>query len=144
MNREEIKDIIPHREPMLLVDEVYLNEDGTATGYYKVRGDEFFLKGHFPGNPIVPGVIQCEMMAQSACVMFADKMRDDKCIPVYTGLDKARFRGMIKPGDRVRIDTRLIKSMHPMYLLHGELSVEGKKCMNGDFSFVITGQNGGE
>jgi 3-hydroxyacyl-[acyl-carrier-protein] dehydratase len=144
MNRDEIKTILPHREPMLLVDEVYLNDDGSATGYYNVRGDEFFLQGHFPGNPIVPGVIQCEMMAQSACIMFADKMRQEKSIPVYTGLDKVKFRGMIKPGDRIKIDTKLLRAMHPMYVLHGELSVEGKRCMSGDFSFVITTENGGE
>ncbi len=137
MTKEEIKNILPHREPMLLVDEVDLNEDGSATGYYKVKGDEFFLQGHFPGNPIVPGVIQCEMMAQSACIMFADKMKEGDVLPVYTGLDKIRFRGMIRPGDLIRIDTRLIKSMHPMYVLHGELTVDGKKCMSGDFSFAI-------
>ena len=74
MNREEIKEILPHRKPMLLVDEVVLNDDGSATGYYNVRGDEFFLQGHFPDNPIVPGVIQCEMMAQSACILFKDRM----------------------------------------------------------------------
>ena len=101
MNREELKKILPHREPMLLVDEAYLNEDGTATGYYNVRGDEYFLQGHFPGNPIVPGVIQCEIMAQSACVLFADKMANGGVIPVYTGLDKVRFRNMVKPGDRI-------------------------------------------
>ena len=137
MNRDEIKHILPHREPMLLIDEVNLNEDGSATGYYRVRGDEFFLQGHFPGNPIVPGVIQCEMMAQSACIMFADKMRGGSCTPLYTGLDKVRFRGMIKPGDRIRIDTRLIRASHPLYKLSGEVSVEGKKCMSGEFSFAL-------
>lgn len=138
MNREELKKILPHREPMLLVDEAYLNEDGTATGYYNVRGDEYFLQGHFPGNPIVPGVIQCEIMAQSACVLFADKMANVGVIPVYTGLDKVRFRNMVKPGDRIRVDTKVIRSFHPMYVLHGELTVDGKKCMSGDFSFAIT------
>lgn len=138
MNREELKKILPHREPMLLVDEAYLNEDGTATGYYNVRGDEYFLQGHFPGNPIVPGVIQCEIMAQSACVLFADKMVNGGVIPVYTGLDKVRFRNMVKPGDRIRVDTKVIRSFHPMYVLHGELTVDGKKCMSGDFSFAIT------
>ena len=137
MNREEIKQILPHREPMLLVDEVELNEDGTATGYYHVRGDEFFLQGHFPQNPIVPGVIQCEMMAQSACVMFAERMKKSGSLPVYTGLDKVRFKGMIKPGDTIQIDTKLIRERHPLYQLHGELSVQGKKCMSGDFSFAI-------
>jgi 3-hydroxyacyl-[acyl-carrier-protein] dehydratase len=137
MDREEIKSILPHREPMLLVDEAYLNEDGSATGYYTVRGDEFFLQGHFPGNPIVPGVIQCEMMAQSACILFTESMKEKGTTPVYTGLDKIRFRGMIKPGDRIKIDTRLLKASPPLYMLHGQLSVDGKKCMSGDFSFAI-------
>ena len=143
MNRDEIQEILPHREPMLLIDEAFLNEDGSATAFYKVRGDEFFLQGHFPGNPIVPGVIQCEMMAQSACIMFEEQMRGKSATPVYTGLDKVRFRGMIKPGDTIRIDTKLLKSSHPMYLLHGELTVDGKKCMSGDFSFAILENEGG-
>ncbi len=144
MNKEEIKKILPHREPMLLVDEAYLNEDGTATGYYHVKGDEFFLQGHFPGNPIVPGVIQCEMMAQSACILFADKMTQKDILPVYTGLDKVRFRNMVKPGDTIRIDTKVIRECHPMYMLHGELSVKGKKCMSGDFSFALVVKEEGE
>lgn len=136
MNREEIKKILPHREPMLLLDEVVLNEDGSATGYYKVRGDEFFLQGHFPGNPIVPGVIQCEMMAQSACALFEEEMKAGT-LPVYTGLDKVRFRGMIHPGDQIKIDVSLVKKSHPLYALKGVVSVDGKKCMSGDFSFAI-------
>ncbi|SFB97071.1 3-hydroxyacyl-ACP dehydratase FabZ family protein [Butyrivibrio sp. YAB3001] len=137
MNREEIKKILPHREPMLLLDEAVLNEDGSATGFYTVRGDEFFLQGHFPGKPVVPGVIQCEIMAQSACMMFADKMSESDVLPVYTGLDKVRFRGMVVPGDTIRVDTRILKAGHPLYVLHGELTVNGKKCMSGDFSFAI-------
>jgi 3-hydroxyacyl-[acyl-carrier-protein] dehydratase len=144
MNKEEIKTILPHREPMLLLDEAYLNEDGTATGYYTVKGDEFFLQGHFPGKPVVPGVIQCEIMAQSACILFADKMREKDILPLYTGLDKVRFRGMVLPGDKIRIDTRILRESHPMYLLHGELTVDGKKCMSGDFSFAIMNNKEGK
>ena len=71
MNKEEIKEFLPHREPMLLLDEVVV-EEGRAIGKYTVKGDEFFLQGHFPGNPIVPGVIHCEMIAQTAVALLPD------------------------------------------------------------------------
>lgn len=136
MNREEIKNILPHREPMLLVDEAYLNDDGTATGYYTVRGDEFFLQGHFPDNPVVPGVILCEIMAQSSCLLFRDKMTGG-ALPFYTGLDKVKFRNKVLSGDKIRIDTKIEREMDPFYFLSGELSVDGKLCMSGRFSFAI-------
>ena len=114
MNRDELKKILPHREPMLLIDEAVSNEDGTATAYYTVRGDEFFLQGHFPGNPIMPGVIQCEIMAQSACVLFAEAMREGGVLAVYTGIDKVRFRRMVKPGDKARIEGKPPRGCPPL------------------------------
>ena len=101
MNREEIMAILPHRDNMLLLDDVE-NKDGIAIGHYSVRGDEFFLKGHFPDNPIVPGVILCEILAQSACVLMQDAMSEGK-LPVYTGLNNVKFRSPVKPGDTVTI-----------------------------------------
>ena len=97
MNREEIMTILPHRDNMLLLDDAE-NKESTAVGHYTVRGDEFFLKGHFPDNPVVPGVILCEILAQSACVLMKDKMSEGK-LPVYTGLNNVKFRSPVKPGD---------------------------------------------
>ena len=96
MNRDEIMNILPHRDHMLLLDDV-VNKNGTAVGHYTVRGDEFFLKGHFPNHPIVPGVILCEILAQSACVLMQDAMSEGK-LPVYTGLNNVKFRSPVKPG----------------------------------------------
>ena len=99
MNQEEIKRILPHRDHMLLIEEV-CREGDEAVGSYTVRGDEFFLQGHFPGNPIVPGVILCEMLAQSACVLLADVMSEGK-VPMYTGLDKVRFKNPVRPASEI-------------------------------------------
>ena len=138
MNRDEIKTILPHREPMLLIDEAVSNEDGTATAQYTVRGNEYFLQGHFPNHPIVPGVIQCEMMAQSACMLFADELAKEGVLAVYTGIDKVRFRHMVKPGDTVRIDVKPLRSCPPLYTVHAELRVGDVLCTSGDLSFAIT------
>lgn len=76
MNKEDIKQFLPHREPMLLVDEAEIDENGIAHCKYTIKEDEFFTRGHFPGNPIVPGVIQCEIMAQSCAILVKKTSRD--------------------------------------------------------------------
>ncbi len=135
MNREELKAILPHREPMLLVDEAELGEDGKAHGRYAVRGDEYFLQGHFPGNPVVPGVIQCEMLAQTACVLFAGKMKGAQ--PLYTGIDKVRFRNQVRPGDVLEITVETTRVKEPFYFTKGEARVNGTLCVSGEFSFAL-------
>lgn len=137
LNREDIMQILPHRDNMLLLDDVVEVGNG-AIGHYQVRGDEFFLKGHFPDNPIVPGVILCEILAQSACVLLKDKMSERK-IPVYTGLNNVRFRSPVKPGDRIKTRCSIIRTKHPFYFAEGSLSVGDRLCMTAEFSFAITG-----
>ena len=138
MNREEIMQILPHRDDMLLLDEAEKRGDA-AVGRYTVRGDEFFLRGHFPGNPIVPGVILCEILAQSACVLMQDKMTDGK-IPVYTGLNNVKFRSPVKPGDVIETNCRIKRVKHPFYFAEGTASVGDRVCVTAEFSFAITGE----
>lgn len=138
MNIEEIKKILPHRDNMLLLDEVE-ECDNVAVGHYTVRGDEFFLKGHFPENPIVPGVILCEILAQSACILLKDKITDGQ-IPVYTGLDKVKFRNMVCPGDTIETRCSIKRSKHPFYFAEGTVNVDGKLCVSAEFSFAVTGE----
>ena len=138
MTREEIKNIVPHRDPMLLLDDVE-KTDGTAVGHYKVKGDEFFLQGHFPNNPIVPGVILCEILAQSACVLMADVMMDGK-LPVYTGLNNVKFRNPVRPGDTVETKCSIKRAKHPFYFAEGTVNVDGKVYVSAEFSFAIVGE----
>ncbi len=138
MNKEDIMKILPHREPMLLLDEVE-NKDGNAVGRYTVRGDEFFLKGHFPNNPIVPGVILCEILAQSACVLMQDAMGEGK-LPVYTGLNNVKFRSPVRPGDTVETRCHIKRAKHPFYFAEGTVTVDGRLCASAEFSFAITGE----
>lgn len=137
MTKDEIMEILPHREDMLLLDEASL-DGADAVGHYHVRGDEFFLRGHFPGNPIVPGVILCEILAQSACVLMKDAMLDGK-LPVYTGLNNVKFRSPVKPGDTIETRCRIKRAKHPFYFAEGMVCVEGRLCVSAEFSFAITG-----
>lgn len=136
MNREEIKKILPHREPMLLVDEVTL-EDGVAVGRYTVRGDEYFLQGHFPGNPVVPGVILCEMMAQSACLLADRQKTGEGYTPYLTGLNKVKFKNKVRPGDTVEFRSEITKVKGPFYFIKSEGYVGGKLSVCGELSFAV-------
>ena len=137
MTKDEIMEILPHREDMLLLDEASL-DGADAVGHYHVRGDEFFLRGHFPGNPIVPGVILCEILAQSACVLMKDAMLDGK-LPVYTGLNNVKFRSPVRPGDTIETRCRIKRAKHPFYFAEGTVCVEGRPCVSAEFSFAVTG-----
>lgn len=138
MNREEIKNILPHREPMLLLDDVE-NVDGTAIGHYTVKGDEYFLQGHFPGNPVVPGVIQCEILAQSACILLQDSIKEGQ-LPFYTGLNNVRFRTPVHPGDTIETRCCIKRVKAPFYFAEGKATVNGKVCVSAEFSFAIMGE----
>lgn len=142
MNKEEIMRILPHRDDMLLIDEAELI-DGVAHGKKHINGDEFFLRGHFPGNPTVPGVILCEILAQSACVLLADKT-EGEILTLFTGLDKVRFKKQVKPGDTVCTECSITKSKAPFYWATGKAYVDGKLCVSAEFSFAIMEKENGE
>lgn len=136
MNKEELKNFLPHREPMLLVDEIEIDAEGTGHARYLIKEDEFFCRGHFPGNPIVPGVIQLEIMAQSCALLVKEDLVGKNTL--YSGITNARFKGIIKPGDLCEITTRLISKRGHLYFCHAELKVNGKLCCKGDLSFALT------
>jgi len=138
VNREEIKKILPHRDPMLLLDEV--NREGEfACGKYLVKGDEWFLKGHFPDAPVTPGVILCEIMAQSACILLQDALQDGT-LPMYTGLNNVKFKSPVRPGDLFETRCRIKRAMPPFYFAEGTGTVGDRVCLQAEFSFAIVPQ----
>ena len=143
MNIEEIKTFLPHREPMLLVDsleeEIVTNDKGEITRYaigtYHVRGDEFFLQGHFPDYPVVPGVILCEMMAQSCALLLGDEIKSKR--PLYTGIDNVRFKYQVCPGDTITLRSTITERRQALVLAKAEATVDGKLCCRGYLSFLL-------
>lgn len=135
MNRNEIMNVLPHRDNMLLLDSAELDAEGAAHGSYTVRGDEFFLQGHFPGNPVVPGVILCEIAAQASCVLIEKEIQGKT--PYYAGIDKVRFRRMVRPGDTFEVTARLIRSKMNVYVVSGEGRVNGELSLSGEFTFIL-------
>lgn len=135
MDREQLKKILPHREPMLLLDEAEV-VDGVACGRYHVTGEEFFVQGHFPGNPVVPGVILCEMLAQNCCVLLGEGAAEG-ATPYYTSLDKVRFKHPVKPGDTVELVCSITKARGPFRFATGQVRVGDTVCVTADFSFAI-------
>ena len=143
MDREEIKTFLPHRDPMLLIDSVERetvtdangNQIDYAVGTYHVRGDEFFLQGHFPEYPVVPGVILCEMMAQSCALLLGDEIKSKR--PLYTGIDNVRFKYQVCPGDTITLRSTITERRQALVLAKAEATVDGKLCCRGNLSFML-------
>lgn len=140
MNKKELEDILPHRPPMLLLDDCELLEDeqgAYALGHVTITGDEYFVQGHFPGNPVVPGVIQCEMLAQNCCVLLLGDEAARGATPFYTSLDKVRFKTPVTPGDTIELKCRLTRARGPFRFAEGEARVNGKLCCKAEMSFAL-------
>jgi 3-hydroxyacyl-[acyl-carrier-protein] dehydratase len=135
MDREELKFYMPHREPMLLVDKSELTTDVESVAEYTVTGEEYFLKGHFPGNPIVPGVILCEMMAQGSVMLFKDELLTH--LALYAGLDKVKFKHSVLPGDTVVVRSKTVTRRGPLIIVDSEATVKGQLCSKGTLSFML-------
>lgn len=143
MNKEEIKSYLPHREPMLLLDavemETVIDAQGDkvdyAVGVYHVRGDEYFLQGHFPDYPVVPGVILCEMMAQACAMLLGDELRTKR--PLYTGIDNVRFKHQVRPGDTITVRSTITSRRQSIVFVKAEATVDGKLCCRGNLSFAL-------
>ncbi len=141
LSKEEIKKIIPHREPFLLVDEIIELNDKDITGLKKIEEDDFYLKGHFPNNPVVPGVLQVEMIAQVGAVMLLQKEEFEGKTAYFTAIKRAKFKDIIRPNDELTIKVSLIKLRNNFGSASGEIYCNEKLVCEAEIAFAVLGES---
>ena len=140
LNIEEIKKLIPHREPFLFIDTCNIKIPGEYGVSSKVfKENEYFFKGHFPNNPIVPGVIIVEAMAQTAGIVVSYKLKDfeEKSV-LFMSVNKAKFRKPVLPNERISFEVKFINSVRDVYKFEGTCYKEDLKVSEAEFSAMIT------
>jgi beta-hydroxyacyl-ACP dehydratase FabZ len=140
LNILEIMKLLPHRYPMLLVDRILEYEDGKRiVGLKNVSANEQFFQGHFPGNPVMPGVLIVEAMAQCCAVLFLKDIEDrDKKLFLFGGVDKARFRKPVIPGDQLIMECTVLQKRASTVRMRGEAKVDGVIVAQADMLSVMT------
>jgi len=134
-----VEAIIPHRGDMRMVDEIRECDESSGVGIKYVRADEFWCSGHFPGNPIMPGVLQIEALAQTACFIVFKNMKTTgaETLGYFTTMEKIKFSNMVKPGDTLELHVEVIANKMNMYKFHGIALVGGKKVSEATFSAIM-------
>ena len=141
LNKSQIIELLPHREPMLLIDElINIKKLHSGTAIVNVKKDSFFVQGHFPGQPVMPGVLIVEAFGQAAAALTAsgiDKKEYDNKLVFLMGVDKARFRNTVIPNCRLELNVEAIRSHGRVWKYKGEAVVEGKKMADAQWSATI-------
>ena len=138
LSKEGIKRIIPQREPFLMIDEVeeYISGE-MAIAYKNVNESEWYFKGHFPGNPIMPGVLITEALAQTGAVAILSLEENKGKNALFGGIDKMKFKKMVTPGDRLKLEVRIIKKKGPIGVGEGIATVNGDVVAKGELTFAV-------
>lgn len=138
LNKEQIKEIIPQREPFLMIDEVEEYVPGqSATAYKYVKEEEWYFKGHFPGNPIMPGVLITESLAQTGAIAILSLEENKGKNALFGGIDKMKFKKMVVPGDKLKLEVKIIKQKGPIGVGEAIATVEDKVVARGDLTFAV-------
>ena len=138
LDRSAIEAILPHRDPFLLIDEVVELEPGSRVVARKlVRPDEWYLTGHFPGRPIMPGVLIVEAMAQTGAVAVLSEEENRGRLALFAGIDGVRFKRIVEPGDELELTCNLEKVRGPIGKGRAEARVEGELAARGTLTFAV-------
>jgi 3-hydroxyacyl-[acyl-carrier-protein] dehydratase len=138
LDRAAIERLIPHRPPMLLIDSVVSQTENSLVARKTFRAEEFFFQGHYPGEPIVPGVILCEACMQAGAVLLAKFAAEAAGVPVATRLNEVKFRRIVRPGDEVEIEVTLTERVSQAFFLTAKMTCQGKVCVRFDFGCTMT------
>ena len=143
---EEIYRRIPHRPPFLFIDRIIEITETGARAALTIHPDFSFFEGHYPGNPIMPGVLLCESVFQTGAIFLADHLKseslnDDSVTPVLSRIRDARFKRMVKPGDEVEISVTLGEKMGQFFTMTGEIRKEGKVALTISYALAMVREN---
>ena len=145
LNKSQIINLLPHREPMLLIDKlINIKKLHSATAIVNVRKDSFYVQGHFPGQPVMPGVLIVEAFGQAAAALTAsgiDKKEYDNKLVYLMGVDKARFRNPVLPDCELHLEIEAVRSHGRVWKYKGTAKVEGKRMADAEWSATIVDRN---
>ena len=138
LDKEEIKEIIPQRDPFLMIDEVEDFVSGEyCIAYKNVNEDEWYFKGHFPGNPIMPGVLITESLAQAGAVAILSVPENKGKNALFGGINNMKFKKMVVPGDRLKLEVKIIKRKGPIGVGEAIATVDGVVAAKGELTFAV-------
>ena len=135
---EDIKKILPHRYPFLLIDRILEMDENSALAVKNISGAEPFFQGHFPDKPVMPGVLMIEAIAQVGGVVMLNRSENHGKIAYLVAINNARFRKLVIPGDQLRIEIKVLKMKSRIGLMHGIAKVDGEEVCDAEILFTLS------